>query len=81
MSNIAIIGENIHLNRIGCLAVNNGVVCGYVHNPIVDNLGKVGAIVALESSCDVEELKVFARQIAMHIVATRPEALSLDVFR
>ncbi|CAH58237.1 translation elongation factor Ts [Ehrlichia ruminantium] len=79
MSNIAVIGENIHLNKIGCLSVSSGVVCGYIHNPIVDNLGKVGAIVALESNCDVEKLKIFARQIAMHIVATKPEALSLDV--
>ncbi|WDM84979.1 translation elongation factor Ts [Ehrlichia sp. JZT12] len=79
MSNIAIIGENIHLNKVGCLSVNSGVVCGYIHNPVVDNLGKIGAIVALESTGDSEQLKVLARQIAMHIVAAKPEALSVDV--
>ncbi|CEI85374.1 elongation factor Ts [Ehrlichia minasensis] len=79
MNNIAIIGENIHLNKIGCLSVNSGVVIGYVHNPVIDNLGKIGAIVALESNGDSEKLKVLAKQIAMHIVAAKPEALSLDV--
>ena len=79
MSNIAVIGENIHLNKVGYLSVNSGVVCGYIHNPVVDNLGKIGAIVALESTGDSEKLKVLARQIAMHIVAAKPEALSVDV--
>ena len=79
MNNIAIIGENINLNKVRCLSVNSGVVCGYIHNPVVNNLGKVGAIVALESTCDSEQLKVLAKQIAMHIVAAKPEALSLDL--
>ena len=79
MSNIAIIGENIHLNKIGYLSVGSGVVNGYIHNPVIDNLGKIGAIVALESTGDSEKLNVLAKQIAMHIVATRPESLSIDV--
>ncbi|AHX05029.1 translation elongation factor Ts [Ehrlichia japonica] len=79
MSNIAVIGENIHLNKIGYLSVGSGVVSGYIHNPVIDNLGKIGAIVALESTGDSEKLNVLAKQIAMHIVAARPEALSIDV--
>ncbi|WP_395877278.1 translation elongation factor Ts [Ehrlichia muris] len=79
MSNIAIIGENIHLNKIGYLSVSSGVVSGYIHNPVIDSLGKIGAIVALESTGDREKLNVLAKQIAMHIVAARPEALSIDV--
>ncbi|AHC39292.1 translation elongation factor Ts [Ehrlichia muris] len=79
MSNIAIIGENIHLNKIGYLSVGSGVVSGYIHNPVIDSLGKIGAIVALESTGDREKLNVLAKQIAMHIVAARPEALSIDV--
>ncbi|KJV65374.1 MULTISPECIES: translation elongation factor Ts [Ehrlichia] len=79
MSNIAIIGENIHLNKIGYLSVGSGVVSGYIHNPVIDSLGKIGSIVALESTGDREKLNVLAKQIAMHIVAARPEALSIDV--
>ncbi|ABD45414.1 translation elongation factor Ts [Ehrlichia chaffeensis str. Heartland] len=79
MTNIAVIGENIHLNKIGYLSVNAGVVGGYIHSPVVNNLGKIGAIVALESTADNDKLNVLARQIAMHIVAARPEALSVDL--
>lgn len=71
------IGENMVLRRIQKLSVENGVVSSYVHNQLVPGCGKIGVLVALESTGDQEKLAALGRQLAMHIAATRPE--SLDV--
>lgn len=78
---IATIGENMTLRRIGGLSVNSGVVASYIHNAISDGLGKIGVLVALESTGDAAALHAIGRQIAMHVAATTPLALdgaSLD---
>lgn len=78
---IASIGENMTLRRTAHLAVKDGVVATYVHNTIAPGLGKIGVVVALESSGDVGKLKAFGRQVAMHIAAANPQAVdtkSLD---
>ncbi len=49
-SNIATIGENQSLRRSAVLQVNEGVVVSYVHNAAAPGLGKIGVLVALESS-------------------------------
>ena len=41
-------------------------------------MGKIGVIVALESTGNKDELAGFGRMLAMHIAATNPIALSLD---
>jgi elongation factor Ts len=74
---IASIGENMNLRRMQRLSVGQGVVSSYVHNALVANCGKIGVLVALESTGDAAKLGTFGRQIAMHIAAARPE--SLDV--
>ncbi|KJV68964.1 translation elongation factor Ts [Candidatus Neoehrlichia procyonis] len=79
MNSIAIIGENINLGRIGYLNVEKGVIGGYVHNSIMGNVGKAAAIVALDSDADEVKLKDLAKNIAMHIVAAKPEALSIEL--
>src|SRR6185437_4832347 len=66
---IAKIGENMTLRRAAELSVGQGVVGNYVHNSIVDGLGKIGVIVALESSGKTEELVALGRQIAMHVAS------------
>jgi len=61
--------------------VKDGVVASYVHNAVLDGLGKMGVIVALESTGKKDELATLGRQIAMHIAASNPQALdaaSLD---
>lgn len=72
---IATIGENMTLRRTTHLAVDKGVVSSYVHNAVIDGLGKIGVIVALESGGKADELAVLGRQIAMHIAASNPLAL------
>jgi elongation factor Ts len=78
---IATIGENMTLRRAAELSVANGVVASYVHNAVTDGLGKMGVIVALESTGKADELAALGRQIAMHVAASNPQALdaaSLD---
>jgi elongation factor Ts len=72
---IATIGENMTLRRAAALSVSAGVVGSYVHNAITPGLGKIGVIVALESTGNAEALSALARMIALHIAAAAPLAL------
>lgn len=75
---IATIGENMTLRRSAILSVNEGVVSTYIHGKVVEGLGKIGVLVALESSGDKGKLDALGRQIAMHVAATSPLALNTD---
>ncbi|MGO9429507.1 translation elongation factor Ts [Rhodoblastus sp.] len=72
---VATIGENMTLRRVSALRVSQGVIGQYVHNSIGDGLGKIGVIVALESTGDKEALTELGRKIAMHVAAAGPLAL------
>ena len=72
---IATIGENMSLRRAALLEVGKGVVSSYVHGAVVDGAGKMGVLVALESSGKTDELAALGRQLAMHVAATNPQAL------
>ncbi len=73
---IAIIGENINLRRMAKVSATDGVVVSYTHNQITPGLGKIGVLVAMESKGDKAKLAALGKQIAMHIAAARPEALT-----
>ena len=72
---IATIGENMTLRRAALLEVSQGVVSSYVHNAVIEGAGKMGVIVALESSGKADELAVLGKQLAMHVAAANPLAL------
>ncbi len=74
---VARIGENLVLRRVARLAVTEGVVASYVHNSLAPGLGKIGVLVALQSSAPAEVLTPLGRQLAMHIAAANP--LYLDI--
>jgi len=74
---IGSIGENMTLRRSAYLAVKNGVVASYMHNTIAPGLGKIGVIVALESTGAAETLNSFGKQVAMHIAAANPQAIDV----
>ena len=75
---IAKIGENMSVRRAAALTVNPGVVAMYVHNAASPELGKIGVLVALKSEADTEKLQALGKQIAMHVAAAAPIALSGD---
>src|SRR5215470_10665160 len=74
-SAVATIGENMNLRRAGVLAAKQGVVASYVHNQVSEGLGKIGVLVALESSGKSDELNALGRKLAMHVAAANPQAL------
>jgi elongation factor Ts len=67
---IATIGENMGVRRTAAISVTQGVVADYLHNKITDGCGKIGVLVALESTGDKAKLLDFGRQVAMHIAAS-----------
>ncbi len=75
---IATIGENLRVRRTACLSVDSGLVASYVHAAAAPGMGKIAVIVALESRADPGELGELGRQLAMHIAASRPEAVTVD---
>lgn len=72
---IAKVGENMTLRRAAELTVSNGAVASYVHNTVAEGLGRIGVIVALQSTGNVDELKAFGRMLAMHVASANPQAI------
>jgi len=75
---ISVIGENINLRRTAVLAVEPGVVAGYLHQQSAPGLGRMGVLVALASAGDAGALEAFGKQLAMHIAATNPQSVTVD---
>ena len=75
---VGTIGENMTVRRTQKLSVENGVVASYVHGAVADSLGKIGVLVALESTGDAGKLEALGRQLAMHVAATNPLAANVD---
>jgi elongation factor Ts len=76
--NIAKIGENQSLRRAEILEVGQGAVVSYVHNQVAPGLGRIGVLVALESAAPAETLTELGKQIAQHVAAAHPLALSAE---
>ncbi|MBW3553118.1 MAG: translation elongation factor Ts [Gemmatimonadetes bacterium] len=62
-------GERIVVRRFARFEAEDGTVAGYVHLT-----GKIGVLVELTGSADEEA----ARDVAMHVAATRPLSVSAD---
>src|SRR5215468_4033641 len=75
---VATIGENMSLRRMATLSAGTGVVASYVHSALAPGLGKIGVLVALESTGDKGKLSALGKQLAMHIAAANPQALSVE---
>lgn len=74
---IAKIGENMNLRRAKMVEVSDGVVSSYIHNAAGTNIGKIGVLVALESTGDKAKLAELGKHIAMHVAASNPLFLSI----
>jgi elongation factor Ts len=74
---IATIGENMSLRRSAAISVSDGVVVAYTHNAVAPELGKIGVLVALESTGDKVKLAAFGKQLAMHVAAANPQSLTV----
>jgi len=74
-ANIATIGEHQAVRRARRISVGMGAVVPYVHNAAAAGLGKIGVLVALESTAPADALEALGKQLAMHIAAAFPLAL------
>ncbi len=72
------IGENLVLRRSARLSVEEGLVASYVHNAVRPGLGRIGVLAALRSKAPPEALAELGKQLAMHVAAARPLALSRE---
>ena len=75
---VATIGENMNLRRMAALSVSKGVVATYMHNAAAPNMGKIGVLVALESTGPADKLAALGKQLAMHVAAANPQSVTID---
>ena len=75
---IATIGENMMLRRMQKVSVSSGAVVPYIHNAVADGLGRIGVLVGLEAGSASDDLNNLGKQLAMHIAATTPAAISVE---
>jgi len=73
---VGTIGENMGVRRTASVSVANGVVASYIHNQAAPGLGKIGVLVAIETAGDKAAAEAFGKQVAMHVAAANPLALT-----
>ncbi|MDC3274606.1 translation elongation factor Ts [bacterium] len=76
---IAKMGEKITLGKAKTFSQPGSKNFNYLHTVVKDNLSKLSVITSLETSNDSEDVKVFGKQLSMHIAASNPLALSSDL--
>ena len=75
---IAKIGEKITIGRGKTIENKNCKNFTYQHSIIKDNVSKLGVIVSLENLDKNDTVDSFGKQLAMHIAASNPIALTSD---
>ena len=75
---ISKIGEKITLGRSKTLQNKNNLNFNYLHTVVKDNLSKLAVIVSLDTKQNNDKIKVFGKQLAMHIAASNPLALNSE---
>jgi elongation factor Ts len=79
VSAVATIGENMNFRRSSYVSVSKGHIASYVHSAVQPGLGKIGVLVALETEATGAKVEELGKQIAMHVAAAKPEALTRDM--
>jgi len=79
VSLIAKMGEKITISNVKTFNQPGTKNFNYLHTVVRDNLSKLSVIVSLETSNYTDAVKVFGKQLSMHIAASNPLALSSDL--
>ena len=75
---ISKVGENIVINKFAKINCDeNSKIFGYVHNKYQENIGKIACLLKIQSELFDEELNNLAKNLCMHISATKP--ISIDI--
>ena len=72
---IAKIGEKITIGKIKTISNSSSFNYQYLHTVVKDNLAKLAVVVSLETKDNSEAVKMFGKQLSMHIAASNPIAL------
>ena len=72
---IAKIGENIVISDLRIFNKDSNNFSFYVHNSYRKNIGKIISVLSYVSSSNSEQIKIFAKNLCMHIAALKPEAI------
>ena len=78
LAQISKIGEKITLGRSKTLNQTNAKVFKYHHTVVKDNLSKLGVLVSVDSNDESDNLKMFGKQLSMHIAALNPLSIDID---
>ena len=72
------IGEKISIGRAKTILHDNSTNFNYLHTVVKDNLSKLAVIISLQSKITSDKIKLFGKQLAMHVAASNPLALDID---
>jgi elongation factor Ts len=75
---IGVIGENLSLRRTAAVTVGQGAIGSYLHGQLAPGLGRIGVLVGLKSAGDAGKLADLGKQLAMHVAAANPQAVTTD---
>jgi elongation factor Ts len=76
---IAKIGENLIINDLKVYDNKESNLNYYIHNPYRKNIGKIISVVFYSSDKETDDVKKFSKNICMHIAASKPEAIDIDM--
>jgi elongation factor Ts len=76
---IAKMGEKITVGKAKTFNQSGSKNFNYLHTVVKDNLSKLSVIASLKTSDDSDNVKIFGKQLSMHIAASNPLALSSDL--
>ncbi len=79
VSLIAKMGEKITVGKLKTFNQSGTKNFNYLHTVVKDNLSKLSVIVSIETPDDNDSVKIFGKQLSMHIAASNPLALSSDL--
>ena len=72
---IAKIGEKITIGKAKTIQNSSGVNNYYLHTVVKDNVAKLAVMVSLDTKDNSDSVKIFSKQLSMHIAASNPLAL------
>ena len=75
---IAKIGEKITIGKTKTIENSGSINNHYLHTVVKDNISKLAVVVSLETKEISEDVKVFGKQLSMHIAASNPLALDAN---
>ncbi len=76
---IAKIGEKITIGQTKTISNSSSNNYQYLHTVVKDNLAKLAVVVSLETKENSDTIKMFGKQLSMHIAASNPLALESNL--